>query len=107
MYSPFFYDLEKSAPDVAKRYQEKIRDVGDPFLLEWKELEEKHTAFPPISLSHLRSNSYYTNDQFKPYKTLLSCKYFEAGHVYKVGVKVYDDIFLIVGEVYLFCLLYL
>lgn len=93
----YLSELEKSYPDVAVRYHEKIKCIGiDPFAVPDSELLHATSDLPSITnmdiVSYLvLTHSFYTGDQLKAYKSLTAFKYFEAGHVGHLGIIRYEN----------------
>lgn len=59
---------------------------------------------PPITnmdiVSYLvLTHSYYTKEQMKAFKSLQAYKFFEGGFVIKVGTKLVNDLYILVGKV--------
>nr|CAI5865746.1 unnamed protein product [Callosobruchus analis] len=91
--SSYFAKLKSDYPDVAERYEKKIKIIGglDPLFLDRSALSYSADNFPAVSnvdiISYLVfSTSYYTKQQMKAYKSLEAFKYFEAGFVSDCGV---------------------
>nr|CAI5852766.1 unnamed protein product [Callosobruchus analis] len=91
--SSYFAKLKSDYPDVAERYEKKIKIIGglDPLFLDRSALSYSADNFPAVSnvdiISYLVfSTSYYTKQQMKAYKSLEAFKYFEAGFGSDCGV---------------------
>lgn len=79
-------------------------DGIDPFQIDLKELDYTLNGVPPVNVTDVfvylvLTHSYYTNEQYKAYKSLQSYKYFEAGFVIKAGTKLIKDFFVLIGKV--------
>nr|CAI5827724.1 unnamed protein product [Callosobruchus analis] len=81
--SSYFAKLKSDYPDVAERYEKKIKIIGglDPLFLDRSALSYSADNFPAVS----SITSYYTKQQMKAYKSLEAFKYFEAGFVSDCG----------------------
>lgn len=83
----------------------KLNLIGglDPFTLNDSQLSYNVNGIPPITymdiVAYLLTHSYYTNEQMKTFKSLQAYKYFESGFVIKIGTKIVNDIFVVVGKV--------
>lgn len=79
----------------------------DPFTLKFSDLNHSLDGVPPITnmdiVSYLvLSHSYYSKVQMKAYKSLESYKYFESGFVLRVGTKMENDLYILLGQVSFF-----
>ena len=106
MASAYLTSLLSEKPEVGERYHQKIKIVGglDPFTLKQEDLDYSIDGVPPVTnmdiVSYLLlTHSYYTKEQMKAFKSLDSYKYFESGFVLKVGTKIINDLYIVVGQV--------
>lgn len=80
-----------------------LKDL-DPFTLAAVEIDYSANGIPPVTYPDIFSyvvltHSFYTHEQMKAYKTLQSHKYFSAGFVLKIGTKIVNGFYVIVGKV--------
>ena len=89
--------------DVKQRYGEKIAKIGiDPVIIPEEELDPE--CLPPIEQSDLFSflvleTSYYTNEQFKNYKSLEAYNQVVSGFVASVRGKLVSQKHVVVAKV--------
>ena len=89
--------------DVKQRYSEKIAKIGiDPVIIPEEELDPD--CLPPIEQSDLFSflvleTSYYTNEQFKNYKSLEAYNQVVSGFVASVRGKLVSQKHVVVAKV--------
>ena len=94
---------EKLDGNVKKRYVEKISDVGvDPLLIPDHKLDPE--CLPPIEASDLLSylvldTSYYTNKQFKAFRSLQAYNQMVSGFISSVQGTVLQKKYVIVAKV--------
>ncbi|KAJ8965333.1 hypothetical protein NQ317_012081 [Molorchus minor] len=92
--------------DVKSRYDAKIEliDNVDPYPLGANELNRNLSFLPTVSIMDMvnyliLTNSFYTGQQLKAYKSLNAYKYYEAGFVKEVlAKKVHENAFVVVGK---------
>ncbi|KAJ8964110.1 hypothetical protein NQ317_010891 [Molorchus minor] len=106
MQSNYLKKLLLENKDVGERYQMKLKVIHnlDPFILETSDLDYSTSGIPPITnmdiVSYLvLTHSFYTKDQMKAFKSLEAYKYFNSGFVLKVGSKVINTFYVLVGKV--------
>lgn len=87
----------------------KLRLINglDSFTLNLFELDYSISGVPPVTYMDIASylvftHSFYTHTQMKAYKSLESYKYFESGFVLKVGTKIENHLYILVGQVSFF-----
>lgn len=81
-----------------------IIDHVDPYQIDLDEFDYSINGVPPVNSSDIfvylvLTQSYYTHEQYKAYKSLQSYKYFESGLVIKAGTKVIKGFFVLIGQV--------
>ncbi|XP_072387363.1 uncharacterized protein [Diabrotica undecimpunctata] len=106
MQSDYLKKLLLETPDVGERYLLKLKIIGDldPYTIHSSELDFTIKCIPPITIIDIytylvNSHSYYSKEQMKAYKSLQAHKYFTSGFILKVGVKIVNDFYIIVGKV--------
>lgn len=76
----------------------------DPYQIDLEEFDYAASGAPPINTADIfvylvLTHSYYTQEQYKAYKSLQAYKYFEAGFVTKLGTTIIKEFFVLVGKV--------
>lgn len=89
----------------------KLVNGLDPFTLDIEKLNYAIDGVAPVTNMDIItyfvfSHSFYTEEQMKTFKSLQAYKYFESGFVLKVGTKVVNNVFILVGKVSLFYFYY-
>ena len=85
-----------------RRYLEKTRGVGDPYLIPTDELQKD--VLPPVQCTDIFNylvlgKSFCTSQRFKAFKSLEAYKYFESGFVNCLGSKAVGKKFVTVAKV--------
>ncbi|XP_044746014.1 uncharacterized protein LOC123307676 [Coccinella septempunctata] len=106
MQSAYLIKLLQENPDLGQRYTLKLAMINnvDPFTFKTSEMDYSVDGIPPVSFPDIFSyivltHSFYTNEQMKAYKTLDAHKYFSAGFVMKVGTRIMNNFYFMVGKV--------
>ena len=88
-----------------RRYLDKIRGVGDPYLIPTNELQID--VLPPVQCTDIFNylvlgKRFCTSQRFKAFRSLDAYKYFESGFVNCLGSKAVGKKFVTVAKVYIY-----